>query len=120
MGNDFKTSVERLISDGSNWVTYRDRMIWSLRSRRLLDHLASSTIPAAYINAGDINNQTPQMQWESEEAITMQIIAVSIPNPVFTNVKNHMICGVWLLILLHLCMLQVWSTRQGGPTAYET
>src|SRR5258707_5099699 len=89
MGDDFKTNVERLISDGSNWVTYRDRMIWSLRSRQLMEHLASSTVPAAYINAGDINHQTPQMRWESEEAITMQIIAVSIPNSVFTTVKTH-------------------------------
>ena len=89
MGDDFKTNVERLVSDGSNWVTYRDRMIWSLRSRRLMEHLASSTVPAAYINAGDINHQTPQMRWESEEAITMQIIAVSIPNSVFTTVKTH-------------------------------
>src|SRR5260370_14806557 len=89
MGDDFKTNVERLVSDGSNWVTYRDRMIWSLRSRRLMEHLASSTVPAAYINAGDINPQTPQMRWESEEAINMQIIAVSIPNSVFTTVKTH-------------------------------
>ncbi len=54
-----------------------------------MEHLVLLTIPAAYINTGDINHQMLQMRWESEEAITMQIITVSIPNSVFTTVKTH-------------------------------
>jgi LTR polyprotein gag-polypeptide-like protein len=68
MGDELKTGVEKLVSNGSNWVTYRDHMIWSLRSCRL---------------------PVPQMRWESEEATTMQIITVSIPNSGFTNIRSH-------------------------------
>ena len=52
MGDDFKTSVVRLNADGSNWVTYRDRMLWSIGSRNLAPHLTEATITAAYTAAG--------------------------------------------------------------------
>src|SRR5713226_4707779 len=124
MADEYKTNVERLVSDGSNWTTYRDRMIWSLRSRRLLEHLASSTITPAYVTAGDINHQTPQMRWENEEATAMQIIGVSIPNSVFTTVKTQTTAkGLWdalkalyegrtTMILVKLSQ-QLQSTRCG-------
>jgi hypothetical protein len=83
-----KLHVEKLVADGSNWVTYRDRMMWSLRSRGLSEHLTSTTVTAAYIALGDINNRTPQMRWEADEATTMHVIAASIPNSVFTNIKD--------------------------------
>jgi LTR polyprotein gag-polypeptide-like protein len=81
-------SVKKLVSDGSNWVTYHDRMIWSLRFCGLLDHLTSTTTTASYTNASNINNITPQARWDTNEAITMQVIAASIPNSVFTNIKS--------------------------------
>src|SRR6266850_5993536 len=89
MGNKSKIVVEKLLSDGSNWVTYRDCMTWSLQSRGLLDHLNHITITTQYVAIGDINNITPQMRWEADEAIAMQVIAASVPNSVFTNIKGH-------------------------------
>src|SRR5260370_42513856 len=71
-------------------------MIWSLRSQRLLEHLASSTITPAYVTIGNINHQMLQMQWENKEATAMQIIGVSIPNLVFTTVKTQTTAkGLW-------------------------
>src|ERR1700743_3623025 len=32
-------NLESLAADGSNWVTYRDRMIYALRTRGWADHL---------------------------------------------------------------------------------
>ena len=61
MADEYKTNVERLISNGSNWTTYCDQMIWLLRSQRLLEHLASSTITPTYVTAGNINHQMLQM-----------------------------------------------------------
>lgn len=83
-----KLHVEKLIADGSNWATYRDRMTWALRSRRLLEHLTSTTITTTYTNMGNVNNLTPDMRWENDEATAMYIIATSIPNTVFTNIKS--------------------------------
>jgi hypothetical protein len=37
---------------------------------------------------GTVNNITPQMQWETDEAIAMQVIMALIPNSVFTNIKG--------------------------------
>jgi LTR polyprotein gag-polypeptide-like protein/Pol polyprotein len=88
MVDKLKTSVEKLLSDGSNWVNYRDWMIWSLRSWGLLLHLALTTMPANYTVVGSTQNVTPAMQWEADKATTMQVIAASIPNSVFTNIKS--------------------------------
>jgi hypothetical protein len=63
MGDDHVTKlhVEKLNADGSNWVTYRDHMMWALRSRGLLEHLTSATITATYATMGTVNNITPEM-----------------------------------------------------------
>src|SRR5260370_35069740 len=71
-------------------------MIWSLRSKRLVEHLASPTIPPAYVTIGNINHQMLQMQWENKEATAMQVIGVSILNSVFTTVKTQTTAkGLW-------------------------
>jgi LTR polyprotein gag-polypeptide-like protein len=88
MVDELKTSVEKLLSDGSNWVNYHNQMIWSLRSQGLLQHLASTTMPANYTVVGSTQNIMPAMQWEADEATTMQVIAASILNSVFTNIKS--------------------------------
>ena len=31
--------VPKLLKDGSNWVTYRDRLIWALDACGVLDHI---------------------------------------------------------------------------------
>jgi hypothetical protein len=84
-----KLHVEKLVADGSNWVTYRDRMMWALRSRRLQDHLTSTTPTAVYTACGTVDNVTPQMRWDNDEAMAMYTIAASIPNSVFTSVKSN-------------------------------
>jgi len=61
MGDESKIVVKKLLSDSSNWVTYRDHMTWSLWSQGLLDHLNHTTITARYVAIGDIDNTTPQM-----------------------------------------------------------
>ena len=83
-----KLHVEKLNTDGSNWVSFHDRMMWVLRSRGLLEHLTSTVVTANYTAIGTVNNITPQMKWDNDEATTMHVIAASIPNSVFTNVKS--------------------------------
>jgi gag-polypeptide of LTR copia-type len=46
------------------------------------------TITPTYITVGTINNITPQMQWETDEAIAMQVIVASILNSAFMNIKG--------------------------------
>src|ERR1700677_2870963 len=73
--DDLHMSTIKLATDGSNWVTYQDQMIWAFNLRGCSDYLTTSTIPAAYISAGNINDQSPDQRWATEEAITKNLIA---------------------------------------------
>jgi LTR polyprotein gag-polypeptide-like protein len=45
-------------------------------------------MPANYTVVGSTQNIMPAMQWEANEATTMQVIAALILNLVFTNIKS--------------------------------
>ena len=83
-----KLHIEKLNTDGSNWVSSRDRMMWVLQFWGLLEHLTSTVVTANYTAIRMVNNITPQMKWDNDEATTMHVIAASIPNSIFTNVKS--------------------------------
>jgi hypothetical protein len=88
MINETKVTVEKLVSDGSNWVTYWDCMMWTLQSWGLLEHLTNTTITATYQTIGTVKNVTPEMRWDYNEGIAMQIITALIPISVFTSIKG--------------------------------
>ena len=81
-------STITLATDGSNWVTYQSQLIWAFNLRGWSDHLTTSTVPAAYITAGNINGQSPDQRWATEEAITKHTIAASLPDRIFNQVKS--------------------------------
>ena len=83
-----KLHIKKLNANGSNWVSFHDCMMWALQSRGLLKHLTLTVVTANYTAIGTVNNITSQMKWENNEATTMHVIAASIPNSVFTNVKS--------------------------------
>lgn len=88
MGDDLKITVPKLNADGSNWVTYRDRMLWAVGSRNLLPHLTEATITAAYVTAGDVGILTPQLRWDLDQRIVKQLIGSSVPDTVFNDIKG--------------------------------
>ena len=53
--------VKRLQADGTNWVTYCDRVFWAMRAKGWVEHLTNDAITTTYMNAGNINNLTPNM-----------------------------------------------------------
>jgi predicted Rdx family selenoprotein len=57
----YKLHVEKLIADGSNWVTYHNHMLWALRSHWLSDHLTSTMVTQTYTNIGTVNSITPEI-----------------------------------------------------------
>ena len=67
MNDVSKIDVARLASDGSNWVTYRDRFNVTLKTRRWQDHITSSSMTQAYVDRGDINGIKPAMGWEDDD-----------------------------------------------------
>ena len=86
--DDLQFNVTKLATDGSNWVVYRNRMIWAINLRQWSEHLTRATVPPSYITAGIINGLTPDQRWEAEEASAKHLIAVSVPDDVFNCIKT--------------------------------
>ena len=93
-------STVKLATDGSNWVTYQSRMTWAFNLRGWSDHLTTSTVPAAYTTAGNINGQSPDQRWAIEEAITKHMIAASVPDRIFHQIKSK------------TSTMEVWATMK--------
>ena len=82
-------NITKLASDGSNWVTYRDRMTLTFRSRQWSNHFTTTTTPQSYIAARDINGQMPGQRWSNEEDMAMDLITSTVLDQVFNHVKMH-------------------------------
>ena len=87
--SDDRITLPKLATDGSNWVTYRDRMEWVIRTRQWTLHLTRTVLPVAYQQAGDIDGVTPLRRWDNEEGAAMRMIAASVPDHIFNRVKSH-------------------------------
>ena len=88
MGEELKINVTKLVADGSNWVTYRDRMLWAVESRGLSDHLTETSITQPYKDMGKVGSVTPEMRWRLDQAAVKQLFATSIPDSVFNSIKT--------------------------------
>ena len=102
MSNNLRIPTIKLATDRSNWVTYQDRMICTFNSRGWADHLTSTTFPAAYIIAGNVNGQSPVQCWAVEEARSKQLIVASVPDDIFNRIKSKTsTMEVWNTIKAH-------------------
>jgi len=73
MSEDLKISVTKLIADGSNWVTYHDRLMWAIDSHNLSDHLTNLSVTQTYLDKGDVNGVMPQNRWRKDQAVHLVI-----------------------------------------------
>jgi hypothetical protein len=89
MGDNYRLSVEKLLLDGSNWVSYQDRFQWALEAKDWQDHLTSTTMTQAYIDLGNVNNVPPPRRWLLDNCTVKQMILSSVPNEVFSNIKRQ-------------------------------
>lgn len=91
-----RIAITKLAPNSSNWVMYRDPMTLMFRSRQWSNHFTSITVPQSYINAGDINGQTPDQHWALEEDMAIGLIANTMPDQIFNRVKsNTTTMGMW-------------------------
>ena len=88
MNEDYKVNVMKLTADGSNWVTYHDRLKFALDLRGWSDHLMETAVTQTYMDAGDVGGVKPQVCWKAEEATVRQIIVMSVPDGVFNRIKG--------------------------------
>ena len=111
--NDEVFKVPRLANDGSNWVTYKDRLQWALAAQGILAHLegdatdekgSSQSTASAGASESDSTGtadkgkestpdvkgtQQPQdAKWLLDEAIVKQCIASTVSDSVFNRIKT--------------------------------
>ena len=89
MTNEDKITIPKLTADGSNWVDYRDRVIWLLESHSIDDHIEHDSPPTGYTALGKIGGLEPAERWRKEEVSIKQVIGPSIPTGTFTRIKSH-------------------------------
>ncbi|KAG0693890.1 hypothetical protein DFH29DRAFT_815910 [Suillus ampliporus] len=108
-GEDF-LHVPKLIADGENWMTYKDRLSWSVDARGFLGHLEGTekkpVDPSMLTGRGALWVPTTldevrelaaykvaSKEWCMGKAITKQQIAGTIPDSLFIQVKNLVTAG---------------------------
>lgn len=98
--------VPKLLADGSNWVTYRDRLRWALNARGLLGQIdqenpepTNPTVNAPLPDPSDTAAVTAAAslsrgyeirieKWQMAEATVKQCIASSVPDSIFNRIKT--------------------------------
>src|SRR6266852_6517620 len=88
MTGDFTLHLPKLAADGSNWITYRNRIKWTITMRGLGDHLTDTKITTKYIDAGDISGLKPEQRWTADKIAVNQILGTTIPDLVFNQIKT--------------------------------
>lgn len=81
-------SIPKLEADGSNWGSYRDRMVFMLGVFDLDDHLTDTEVHKSGAEVETVDEAEATFRWERDDASVKQYIASSIPNNVFTLVKG--------------------------------
>ena len=86
--HSIKQNIPKLAVDGSNWVIFRDCLLWVLDTNSLSDHLTHDTAPTSYTNAGTVGNLGPNERRRKEEGLVRQIIGAMIPDTTFNRIKG--------------------------------
>ena len=63
-------------------------MLWTIGLRNLSPHLTEITITTEYTNAGNVSIMTPAQHWALDQQVVKQLIATSIPDTVFNEIKG--------------------------------
>ena len=128
LGDDLMR-VPKLEAGGANWVIYKDRFLWSIDARGLLEHVDGSgeepmcPVKPKYVPARDADgNETHNRvlvpytgdeqqqlkewrnelkEWKQGEAIVKQQIAATIPDSLFMKIRGK------------TTALKIWEALQG-------
>ena len=101
LGNEF-LRIPKLEVSGSNWVIFKDRFVWALDARGILEHIdGTGTEPQDPISSetrgkGELSKEDKALEtewkkemkeWKQGEAIAKQQIASSIPDSLFMKIR---------------------------------
>ena len=84
-----KIIIPKLTDDGSNWIDYRDRVVWLLESQYIENHIDNDSPPSSYTSAGEVSGLKPDERWKKEETSIKQVIGPSLPRGAFSRIKGQ-------------------------------
>jgi len=85
---DTRHLIPKLEVDSRNWVNYKDHMFLTLETSGHDVHLTKDSAPKDYGGAGIVNGTDPAERWKRGESYVKQVIAASIPQPVYNEIKG--------------------------------
>src|SRR6202522_4312065 len=98
---EFFTKIPKLEADGSNWVIFKDRFLFSAAAASLVSHIDGTggapiletgfprSGPLSEAQQAELDKYTSDLaRWESDEAMIRQAIASSISDSLFLEVKK--------------------------------
>ena len=85
---DHRLTVPKLLADGTNWVIYRDRVVWALSANGLDVHLSQDTPTDDFFDEGVIGGLEPETRWRKQNGMVKSLIGTSVPDSVFTQIKS--------------------------------
>ena len=99
LGNEFLW-IPKLDVSGSNWVIFRERFIWALDARGIIDHIdgtGSEPIdPVPEKDRKEVLSAKLDSEWKRElrewragEAVAKQQVASSIPDSLFLKIRSN-------------------------------
>jgi LTR polyprotein gag-polypeptide-like protein len=95
MGKD-RLYLPKLMANSVNWITYHNRIQWSIKMRDLGNHLIYKTVMTVYQNTSNISGVFPAQRWARKKITTSGLLDTMIPNKVFQNIKNYeTVMKVW-------------------------
>lgn len=106
---EFFTKIPKLEADGSNWVIFKDCFLFAAAAASLTSHIdgkgAEPTLTTGFLRTGKLSESQQEeldkftsdlAQWQSDEAIIRQVIASSISDSLFLEVrKKETAMGMW-------------------------
>ena len=70
--------VPKLLADGSNWVTYKDRLRWALNARGLLNHIDKANTEPEVLVAKELSPTDDSTAVDSSGSTKVQADTASI------------------------------------------
>ena len=74
---DQRLTIPKLLADGTNWVIYRDRVVWALGANGLDIHLTEDTPPEDFLTEGVIGGLEPEARWRKQDGMVKSLIGTS-------------------------------------------
>jgi hypothetical protein len=94
--NQNSITLPKLVIDGSNWITFRDRVHWAMESHEWELHLTHGSTPAEYTNIGNVNGVSPDRRWKLEEDSVKEVLASALPDQIFNQIKSkRTVFAIW-------------------------